>query len=364
MFEKYDAIYVYGYNNWGRNVYNKIKALYPEKEIVLIISKNNIGSKSVYGDKNLLTLKDVIPEKNDLAIIGMSPVNREKIIENLRGLGFENILTYSHEIDDYLNHTLEKLPGLEIKLLAVSVGQACNLKCENCANFAPYAEKYNMRYPLEKVKADLDKALPLFSRIDTFHIQGGEPLLYSDLEELLIYTKATYGHVLKNIQIATNGTIIPSENVLKALKATNTSVRISNYPIASKADELKEILEKWEINYRVYNFVNRVGAWSDAGGLDYFIPKEKDVVRQVFECGWNACFTIENGLIGRCARSIPALKLQNIQMREVDYINLRNELDVKKVHKYFTITSPMACCRHCKGTTGEPIKPAIQMKKI
>lgn len=361
MFEKYDSIYVYGYNNWGRNVYNKIKALYPQKKVAIIVSQMGGINKELASDKEIIELQHVMPSKKDLVILGMSPINREEFVERLQKRGIEHIIMYSHEIDDFLNNSLVELPKLEVRALIVGVGQACNLKCKNCANFAPYAHKNNMRYSIENIKADLNKTLSCFSRVDSFQIQGGEPLLRNDLDEVLVYIKSNYGHIINRIQIATNGMVIPSEKILAAMKSTNVGVRISNYPIESKVDELTALLEDWNIDYRVYNFINAVGEWSDAGAMDYTIPKEKDIVRQVFECGWNTCFTIENGLVGRCARSIPALTLQNVPMRESDYIDLSKELDMKKVHKYFTITSPMACCMHCKGTTGEPIKPAIQI---
>ena len=349
LFGEISNIYICGYSNWGRNVFNKMRALYPDK-VRAIIDKSKI---------DIADLEQASTGEKTLVFMDPNPFRQEE--RWLKQNGFVNVLVYTNEIDEYINNSLLELPKLEIRLLAVSVGQACNLKCKNCANFAPYACKDNMRYKIEKIKNDVDKILPCFSKVDTFHIQGGEPLLYSDLHELLTYVKTNYSHIIKKIQIATNGTIIPSEDVLEAMKITDSVVRISNYPIESKVDELMMILKEKGIRYRVYNFANSTGEWSDTGERDYTIPKEIDVVRQVFECGWNTCFTIENGIVGRCARSIPALTLQNIPMREMDYIDLSKDLDMKKIHKYFTITSPMACCMHCKGTTGEPIKPAIQM---
>lgn len=355
LFQKYQDIYVYGYSNWGRNIFNKIKVLYPDKVKGIIDKNKNLKRLGI------LDLEQISFRKQTLVLVEFSPFMQEEIKDRLQENGLKNVLIYSNEIDDYINNSLLELPKLEIRLLAICVGQACNLKCKNCANFAPYARKDNMRYKIENIKSDLEKILSCFSKIDTFHIQGGEPLLYSDLEELLACLKTNYCHIIKNIQIATNGTIVPSEKILEVIKRIDALVRISNYPIETKADELIALLKERDIRYRVYNFASRTGEWSDAGAMDYTIPKEKDVVRQVYECGWNTCFTIENGLVGRCARSIPALTLQNVPMREKDYIDLKKDLDMKKVHRFFTITSPMACCMHCKGTTGEPIKPAIQI---
>jgi len=362
MFKKYDSIYVYGYNNWGRNVYNKIKELYPQKEVVILVSKHNKNTKEAKRYKKVLELQEMNPSKRSVVVIGVSPLNRDKLKEKLKSCGFEEIVSYNHEMDDYINNSLCELPKLEVRSMLICVGQACNLKCKDCANFAPYAHKDNTRYPIENIKSDFDKTISYFKEIDTLQIQGGEPFLYKDLSELLWYIKK-YNHIFKKIQIATNGTVLPTEEMLHAMKALGVSVRVSNYPLETKVEELCTVLSKMKIDYTVYNFVNKSGEWSDAGAMDYTIPKEKDVVLQVFNCAWNQCFTIENGLIGRCARSIPALTLQNLRKRDLDYINLRKDIDVKKFQKYFIFTSPMECCLHCKGSEGEPIKPAIQIQR-
>ena len=361
MFEKYDSIYIYGYNNWGRNVYNKVKALYPQKDITILVPKMEQRKIDSIIGKKIIELANVKSSEKDLIILELNPINQGWELRELQERGFEHVIIYSHAVDDFLNNSLGSLPKIEVGFLGVCVGQACNLRCRDCANFAPYAHKENRKYRIENIKRDLEKLFLCMREVDIFHIQGGEPFLYLELDQLLFYVKENYGHIIKNMQVATNGTVIPSQKVLDVMSETKTLVRISNYPIESKVDELITLLEHNNISYRIYNFVNKTGEWSDTGKLDYLIPKERDVVRQMFECGWNKCFTVENGLVGRCARSIPALTLQDLPKREKDYINLSKELDMKKVHKYFTITSPMACCMHCNGSSGEGIKPAVQI---
>ncbi len=66
-------------------------------------------------------------------------------------------------------------------------------------------------------------------------------------------------------------------------------------------------------------------------------------------------------MVGRCSRSIPARTLQNISIKETDYLNLKETIRLERVGQYFMFINPMDCCRHCKGSNGEPVQAAIQL---
>ena len=95
--------------------------------------------------------------------------------------------------------------------------------------------------------------------------------------------------------------------------------------------------------------------------MDYLSPAKENLQAKVNNCAWCMCFTVENGMVGRCARSIPALTIQRIQMRPQDYLWLNENLTITDVSRYFMFIIPMECCKHCKGTNGEPITAAIQI---
>lgn len=303
-------IYVYGYGNLGRNAYNKLCNLYGERVKGIIVTKI---------------------DKRD-----------------------------SKAMDDYINERLETIPLLETRHLSFCVGQACNFRCRNCVNFAPYAESRNKRYKVENIKSDMDKILPFFLEIDKVHIQGGEPFLYSELAEILTYAKK-FNRIVKKVQIATNGSVIPSEEVLELLADDYYEVRISNYKNNTKLEELFEKLEQKGIHYRMYNFADKKGTWTDCGSMDYIAPSEENLSNKVARCNWCMCYSVENGMVGRCARSIPALTLQKINAKKTDYLFLNAHLDKQEVDKYFMFINAMECCRYCKGSDGEIIDAAIQI---
>jgi len=81
-----------------------------------------------------------------------------------------------------LRYMVQSLSGkFGIRFLVLSVGQACNYKCRDCANFCPSAPKEYRRYELDRILESINRILKNVAFINVFQIQGGEPFLYSDL---------------------------------------------------------------------------------------------------------------------------------------------------------------------------------------
>lgn len=369
IFRRYKKIYVYGCGNLGRNTYNKLYMVFQDVISGIVVSKHNMRSRNMVSlGRKIFQLDEIDDYENVLFIVAVNPISHEKIKQNLlkKNVSAKQILIYNKNIDDWINlklHTMNNFPKLETRLLAVSVGQACNYRCRDCMNFAPFAHKENLRYNIDHIIKDIDKILSFFQIIDTFHIQGGEPFLYSDLEQLIKYIGEHYMSVIQNVQIATNGSIIPKEEVLQSIKKYGFIVRISDYRHESKINTLIDKLNEYGIVYKKYDFADGSGEWKKGGDMDYCIPTDENLDKKVFTCRWNTCFTIENTYVGRCARSIPARTLQNIVLKHDDYISLldSSNLTFEKISQYFMFVKPMDCCRHCKGTSGESVEPAIQL---
>lgn len=84
------------------------------------------------------------------------------------------------------NVVLRNLHPFNISYMVLCVGQACNYKCKNCGNFAPYAPAEFMRYKLEDIISWMKQILEAVDSIDVLQIQGGEPFAYSDLGRLIV----------------------------------------------------------------------------------------------------------------------------------------------------------------------------------
>ena len=301
--------------------------------------------------------------KDAIIVVATNEKFHQKITETIQEKfgGTITIIYYSNKLDDELNDGIDEVPLVETRLLSVCVGQACNFKCRDCMNFAPYAKKENMRYPLSKIEQELDLLLANFSCVDKLHIQGGEPFLYSELDSLLLYIEEHYKNIIGKIQIATNGNVLPKPRVLEVLKSVDCDIRISNYPCDNRVDELKTLLDKNEIQYHIYHFGSKNDKWNSSGEIDYIAPLGENTKKKVEDCSWCMCYSLENGIVGRCARSIPALSVQKVPFIKKDYLIVDNNMSRTDVSKYFMFIKPMECCRYCKGSYGESIEPAIQL---
>ena len=365
--EESREIYIYGYSNLGRNVFNKLKLVFPDKIKGIVVTEHNRRTRRS-GRADIFELQELAEtiDRDTTTFVISTESSFHKDIEAyldiegyLRSNGYKSV-RYTREMDDLLDNRIAEAPQIETRFLSVSVGQACNYSCRDCTNFAPYARPENKRYDAGNIIEDIDRLLPCFGIIDTFHIQGGEPFLYTDLEKVVCHVKDKYDSIIREIQIATNGTILPSDKVISVLKNCDVEVRISDYKKEVKK-ELIQALERENISYYIYKFAGGQGMWKQLGGLRY-VDRQNDPAQKIRHCMWKDCYMIENGKVGRCARSVPAITLQNISYKKDDYIDLKHEPDKKKVWRYFSFISPMTCCNHCMGSFGEDVEPAIQME--
>ncbi|MCM1047013.1 MAG: radical SAM protein [Clostridiales bacterium] len=155
---------------------------------------------------------------------------------------------------------------VKVEFLVISVGQACNFKCRDCSNFAPVSPACFKRYDVNDIKKDLKVLFENVEYIEKLQIQGGEPLLYSDLAELIDFLYENRDKV-HEIVIATNGSLIPDDSLMECLKRNSVCVRISDYGIAQESSsKLVEKLIQNNIRYYVYSFVNGKSLWYECGG--------------------------------------------------------------------------------------------------
>ena len=210
-----------------------------------------------------------------------------------------------------------------IPFLVLSVGQACNLRCRNCANFAPYALPEMRKYSLESIIGDFEAILKV-ADINSLQIQGGEPLIYKELNKLLGYLGAC--HEINKIAIATNGMITPSDEIMMICRINKIGLRISNYP--QNRNNLPHFVQKcrtFRIDTSLYDFSSNQSLWYDCGGLN--MPREnndKVVAKRFYNCDFQGCLTLEDGELHRCSRAKNAYKLQGINLEPGDYVQVRN----------------------------------------
>ena len=248
--------------------------------------------------------------------------------------------------------------------MVLVVGQACNYKCKMCANFAPISPNAFKRYDVKDIKKTLDTLLLNVQSIEELQIQGGEPFLYRDLGEILNYLNI-HRDIVKDIVIATNGSIIPDDSIIKLIRSNAISVRISDYGITlERTQALIKKLNDNGIKNWVYSFTNGKGNWYDCGGVNTFREVDLRIFKYQFKtCKFNTCLTLERGEISHCSRATNSYILQKFDRKRTDYVDLNSGKGLLlriKLSKYIYLDHYMTACAYCYGTKEERLIEAAE----
>lgn len=256
--------------------------------------------------------------------------------------------------------------NLRLTFLVLHVGQMCNLRCKNCSNFVPYAPPESRRYPVEQIISDMEALFKVVKRIDVLQVQGGEPLIYSDLPKLLGYLAAC--REIGEIHIATNGMRLPDDEVWRLCKLHDIKIRISNYPQNRKnlqAFADKAVAYGCSEKLLLHTFTNSKSLWYDLGALNEISREDDDAVvaARFDKCAFNGCLTLADGELHRCGRGVNAHKVLGFEQTFDDFVQVRNNPRLKyDLVMYLVKPTFETAFRYCNGTFGaKQIPPAEQL---
>lgn len=132
----------------------------------------------------------------------------------------------------------------------------CNLHCTWCDT--PYTwdwknYDYNKETKVMKVDDVINKIIKLYNEnngISHLVITGGEPLLQ---EKQLTYLCHVLSHVFTNIEIETNGTIIPNHELVIYTSQFNVSPKMNN-----SGNDWNKLFDIYKINLKYFSKLNNV----------------------------------------------------------------------------------------------------------
>lgn len=269
----------------------------------------------------------------------------------------------SKVIDNFSNK-LEEKKYVSIPYLEIVVTTKCTLKCKDCANLMQY---YTNPYIIDigTIKKSIEKLLKSIDNIDKFRILGGEPFMHSDLDEII--NIASSSKKIKNIQVQTNGTILPrKDSLIKALQHKKVSISISDYGKYSiYKNEILEIGKKNNIKVELLS----MNYWLDYSSIECRTRSKVELHEQYEKCN-HQCTSLLNGKIFDCPRSAHGMDLGIIPYNSLEYIDL---IDDKKsiatirkeiTNMYSNERKCIQACNYCNvGTEVEKIMPAIQLDR-
>lgn len=251
--------------------------------------------------------------------------------------------------------------------LDVVLTECCSLKCRNCSNLMQYYKKPENLDP-EEVISSL-RRLFRSVRVSQLKILGGEPFVcQKELIRMLEYLRQEALDRFDEVEIITNGTIVPSEECIRAMKATpKLKVLFSNYgELSSRLEEFMGICRKEGI----YCDVAETDYWWDFGGVKPRDEKEKKTQHRYDACySRKHCNTLFRGKLYACPRQAHAIRLgltSEVPGEFVDVLSPENE-DPQKLHDsiYSLIDRKerITMCKACGCDSNVKIERAEQAER-
>lgn len=234
----------------------------------------------------------------------------------------------------------------------------CSLRCRDCANLMQY---YKKPYEVEKVKIinALRNLLDKVDELDTVVLVGGEPFLAQNFKFIIEEIKKE--KKINHINIYTNGTIIPKDEIISALVSPKVKIIISDYgDISRNKKALVEVCNKKGVDCYLKT---KDLFWGDVGNMEVRKRTSKQLVKQFRQCK-NPCRSILNGKLYYCPRASHGDDLGLVKTSEKEYVDLMQEnLRKEDILKIIYSQHYFSACDYCNYGTKDmvPITPGVQL---
>ena len=253
-----------------------------------------------------------------------------------------------------------------VKYLEIPITTACTLRCRDCANLMQYYRSdYNCSkthvgsVDCNKLMQAMNNLLKCVDYIEELHILGGEPFLNKDLPKILRFIKRI--KKVKNITIVTNGTLVPSQEILEILQENRCEIFISNYgEYSSKINEIVRLCADLKIRCKVLNN----SQWYQSGGLNLRERSVDELEQQYSKCG-EFCRSLLNGQLYICPRSAHGSDLGVVNDWHVNLLEMTSPKEKQKELLELEDLNYIMMCNYCNEGTDEyvPIPRGVQVSK-
>jgi sulfatase maturation enzyme AslB (radical SAM superfamily) len=227
--------------------------------------------------------------------------------------------------------------------VSVGITTRCTLNCDKCVGHIADLQTHE-DFPLDVLLRDIKALLSHVDYIYAFNLSGGETFLHPELDQIIRFCAAS--NRIGTIDLSTNGTLIPNQATLSALRDAKATVRISRYAPALQpnVEQLKTILKENGIHY-----LHESGDyWYDTGDLGRL--QEGSAKRRFSICAQRLCPTCYQGNLYLCSPSLVLTEKEgaggsedSIAVRAVSAAEFRRQW--KELHKKHVITT----CSYCQG---------------
>lgn len=235
-----------------------------------------------------------------------------------------------------------------IPFMDLDVTTYCNLRCKRCGKCTPYF-KNKKHFTPQEIKVNLDLLSKHVDKIYYASIIGGEPFLNPALPEIIEIVSAC--DKIEHLELTTNGTIVPDDRLLRAIKKSGLSVHISRYPaISEKITDNRIKLEEKLKEYGIFFEYQYHENWLDFGDIKKRDFKKKQLINEFIRCPMNTCTVFNGKALYRCGKA-SYISQHSMEEDGKDVIKLdevKNKKDMRKKLKRFFSCNYLPACRYCE----------------
>ena len=251
--------------------------------------------------------------------------------------------------------------------LDVVITECCTLRCRDCSNLMQYYHKPE-NLDAEEMVTCLRRLLASV-KVNQLKLLGGEPFVcQKSLIRILEYLRDETDGRVNEIDIITNGTIVPSEETLNTVtKDPRIKIVFSNYgELSSRLEELSSICDNKGIRYEIVND----DFWWDFGDLRIRDEKQSKTQHRYDGCySRRLCTTLYRGKLYICPRQAHAINLGIIPEVKDEIVDVKDPLfdDPSALHKAVDILIDrrecISTCKRCGCDSGKKVSRAVQAER-
>lgn len=262
-----------------------------------------------------------------------------------------------------------------LNTITVVPSYICNLNCKYCGAEVPYL-KNKKSHTAEEIIGMCKKVFEIVDYVHQIGISGGEPLVYKPLPELVEKLMA-FSNQFDYMEIVTNGTIVPSQELLRAIKKCGKKFYrfiVDDYgkDKSLKVDEITAVLTANNIEFRINDYWSEnmwCDGWTDMGSARHDIHTPEEAAEILSKCVYprkGFCNIIHDGIVDPCGRIYPRINM-GLDVNKDEYIDLNDDSITMQQNrdKITRINNAkyLDFCRHCNGLYPgvTRIKPAEQL---
>lgn len=249
----------------------------------------------------------------------------------------------------------------QAKVVYLEITTMCTLACKLCIAKIPYYKSHE-HVEFKYIKKDIEKLFEVYDYIEKLDISGGEPLLYPNLSEVL-NEALKYKNKIGKIRLITNGTILPSGDVIDVMKANSKmELVLDDYgKLSSKKIEILELAQNNDIHIRYNCYTGDKQFCEGFIDLGKFNDRNynKETLQAIYDKCHNAnymCLALKKGKLYQCIHSLVACELGYCTFDDTlecdlydDSLTIAEKRNI--LSKYGT--RPVKACQRCNGFDSE-----------